>query len=396
MARDVTASPTRRRSARGTRDTPGAMCIIRATRGGRATGPIMLSTLAARHLLRDIIDYAGLFPPAALPLPAAVDEFIRQRLDPAARELVARFICPSRKLTELLAIDAFRHDSRQHPWRLSVLGTAARSASELFANVADDFKRMSEFTTACGSARPDAYETRLPDDLASGSVAPDILAEVPHLTFRQNPVAPPAMFFELPLLDDWRRNASALIRAIADLNAATPDSPRHPIGVKLRTGGVEPAAFPDAERVACVAARCAECGVPLKATAGLHHPIRHFNAALAARMHGFLNLFGGLALLSAGAGGDKSRSAFGEADMCRILDDEDPRSFRFTDEAFAWREFTISAAEIAAARQHLATSFGSCSIQEPLDDLRALHLIAPPGESPRATSAAARLSHPHG
>ncbi len=43
---------------------------------------------------------------------------------------------------------------------------------------------------------------------------------------------------------------------------------------KLRTGGVVEEAFPAVEQIAGFIARCAELGVPFKATAGLHHPLR--------------------------------------------------------------------------------------------------------------------------
>ncbi len=66
---------------------------------------------------------------------------------------------------------------------------------------------------------------------------------------------------------------------------------------KLRAGGVVEEAFPAVEQIAGFIARCAELGVPFKATAGLHHPLRCIRPltyephSREAPMHGFLNLF---------------------------------------------------------------------------------------------------------
>jgi hypothetical protein len=63
-----------------------------------------------------------------------------------------------------------------------------------------------------------------------------------------------------------------------------------------------------------------------------------------------------------------------EEQIAQMLDDEDPASFSFDDDSFAWREWKISTAEITAKR-NLVTSLGSCSFDEPRDDLRALKLL---------------------
>jgi hypothetical protein len=57
-----------------------------------------------------------------------------------------------------------------------------------------------------------------------------------------------------------------------------------------------------------------------------------------------------------------------------MLDDEEPASFSFTDDFFAWREWKIPTERIPARRE-LVTSLGSCSFDEPRDDLRALKLL---------------------
>jgi hypothetical protein len=53
-----------------------------------------------RELLNGIIDYAGLFPPANLPLDEAVRNYARYRTEPESW-MLARFVCPARRLAEL-------------------------------------------------------------------------------------------------------------------------------------------------------------------------------------------------------------------------------------------------------------------------------------------------------
>ena len=50
-------------------------------------------------------------------------------------------------------------------------------------------------------------------------------------------------------------------------------------------------------------------------------------------------------------------------------------SFDFTADRIAWHDHTLSLAQITDARDHFAVSFGSCSFDEPRDDLRELNLL---------------------
>jgi hypothetical protein len=84
-------------------------------------------------------------------------------------------------------------------------------------------------------------------------------------------------------------------------------------------------------------------------------------------MHGFLNVFGAGVLASA--------LGLTEEQVRPILEDEDPGHFRFTDTAFSWRERTAPVEAVARARRERVISFGSCSFDEPRDDLRALGLL---------------------
>ena len=123
------------------------------------------------------------------------------------------------------------------------------------------------------------------------------------------------------------------------------------IRAKVRCGGATIPRIPD---LALFVAACRRLGVPFKATAGLHHPLRVGDE------HGFLNL------LAAAVFGDEEDA----------LAEEDASPFEVTAEAFRWREHEADAQEIARVRRELFVSFGSCSAQEPIDGLRELRLLA--------------------
>ena len=101
--------------------------------------------------------------------------------------------------------------------------------------------------------------------------------------------------------------------------------------------------------------------LPFKATAGLHHPFQ------SAGMHGFVNVFVGAVLAWLGMDRPVLRA---------LLDDPDPRSFEFRDDGLRWRDWRASTDQIAEARRDFAHSFGSCSFEEPVEDLRARGLLA--------------------
>ena len=132
-------------------------------------------------------------------------------------------------------------------------------------------------------------------------------------------------YFELVFDDGWRDSAPAAIGAVAAIGGR----------VKLRCGG---AFVPSVEQVALVVACCRDAGVPFKATAGLHHPVRR------GEEHGFLNL---LAAATAPLG--RINEVLAEEDGSALVVEEDAR------EVFV--------------------SFGSCSWREPVDGLRELGMV---------------------
>jgi hypothetical protein len=83
-------------------------------------------------------------------------------------------------------------------------------------------------------------------------------------------------------------------------------------------------------------------------------------------MHGFLNVFGAAVLAA--------EHRWDAAQTTAMLEDEGVSSFKFDNEFFAWRDWKIDIQRLRD-RRRFVTTFGSCSFDEPLDDLRALKLF---------------------
>lgn len=125
---------------------------------------------------------------------------------------------------------------------------------------------------------------------------------------------------------------------------------------KVRCGGVTPDAVPSVEWLAEFLVACAARRLPFKATAGLHHPFRRRATAdgTGQPQHGFVNLLAATSVALTGAGHDE---------IAKILD---------TVEDEGGRDLLI---RIDRRSRTLLRSIGSCSIDEPVDDLKALGVL---------------------
>jgi hypothetical protein len=248
---------------------------------------------ALRALLERLIDHAALFPPAAMPMEEALSE------DRAAREsdyawMIDRFVCPASKLGELDGLDA----------PVSVVLDA-----ELDSPAAAIELRLSE-------PKPDPRE---------------LIGTAERLRGLS-----PEVYFELLLAERWRDDVPAAIGSVAAVGGR----------VKLRCGGE---LVPSIEQVALVLAACREAGVVMKATAGLHHPLRR------GEEHGFLNL------LCAAVYAHEGPRALSDLLAAESLD--------------ALPLESLTADQARSARAGLFKGFGSCSWREPVNDLRALGVL---------------------
>lgn len=305
-------------------------------------------TASLRVLLTEIVDYAGLFPPAKMTLDEAIRNYAQYRQEDDAW-MLGRFVIPAARLTDL---EPYGEELFQTgpPFAFSVLGRGGATFPEFLANLRADLADIATFRERHGErVSVDVFETRLPADLADSLVPNSALNLLK--TVQVFPAVGLRPFFEAP------GRPERLIEQLARL-------PGDEIGFKLRCGGLEASAFPASQQVALALRGCLAAGVPFKATAGLHHPLPRFDDSLQARMHGFLNLFlaGALAYFRG-----LSLEQIGV-----LLDDDRPGDFKFTHKEARWRNVRISTAEIATARRDFVVSFGSCSFEEPRQDLRAL------------------------
>lgn len=301
-----------------------------------------------RALLTGLIDYAGLFPPARLPLDQAIRNYARYRQEEDAW-MLGRFIVPAARLDDLEPYheELFRLDP---PFTFSVLGRGGGSLTEFLTNLRDDLRDIAALRKRHGDrVRVEVMETRLPPELVN-SEEPESLLSL-YKTLR---VFPAVDLF--PFCEPSGR-AEELLDQLAQL-------PGERIGFKLRCGGLDASAFPSCEQVADALWHCLDAGIPFKATAGLHHPLPRFDASVQARMHGFVNVF--LAGVLVYARNLSTRQ------LCSLLEDDNPKHFSFTHKAATWGKHRATTAEIAAARRDFVVSFGSCSFDEPREDLRSL------------------------
>ncbi|MEQ1822424.1 MAG: hypothetical protein ABL949_07935 [Fimbriimonadaceae bacterium] len=296
----------------------------------------MVASLEA--LLDGVIDYAGLFPPAGLSMLPALQEYLAH-LEDDEQLLVNRFVCPTARLAEL--VETMKLINADFEFGVTAIGSGGGDVDTFAACCRADADAIKVFEDTC-QARSwvEAYETKIPN------------APLSSILKALRPIDQAEWFLEVPL----NEKLSDVLSEIAVSEAAS---------AKARTGGLEKAAFPSAAALAGFIKECMDLNLPFKLTAGLHHPIPCDDAETGGAMHGFLNVTTAAALIE--------DMDLNRAEVERLLLDRDPRNFSFDDDGIEWRGQTASLDSIGQARM-LFAGFGSCSVAEPVEDLRHLGL----------------------
>jgi hypothetical protein len=255
--------------------------------------------------------------------------------------MLGRFVVPASRLDEFEGAAAARLPKVRDadPWPIALLGGDPVHDAELIFAFNERHAK-----TAVGRAVIDTLEVKA--------------ATMDELELRVRS-APPgvAVYVEIPLAQD----PTDLLSAIGNLGARA----------KMRTGGISPEAFPATRDVARFIRTAVDLGVPFKATAGLHHPLRgtypltYEPDAESGPMYGYLNVFLAALLATEGLQLDE---------IGRLLEEDVLERIEFREDGIGWAGHFAATADIERMRTRVAVSFGSCSFTEPAEDLAAMGL----------------------
>lgn len=290
-----------------------------------------MRTASARALLSGVVDFAGLFPPAALSMAAAVAEY-RAAGAGAEAWMLGRFVVPAARLDEL---GAALSETRGDDWRVSAIVRDGQ---------AEDVEAVRRFNEAVGlhGARVDSVECK-----PSAIDHVDWLAATFPKTFEIYVEVAPG-----PDVKSWFEHIAV-----------------HGLRAKVRTGGVTADAFPAPRALAELLATAVAHGITLKATAGLHHAVRgayrltYEPDSASAPMYGYLNVLLAMTALASGA-------SVAEAEA--LLQSTEADRLTFEADAVRWGAREFPAAVMAGVRAGGLVSFGSCSFREPAGEFIAL------------------------
>ena len=274
----------------------------------------------SRAMFGRLFDYAGLFPPAGLSLSDAVAAFVAHRTGPYAW-MLNRFVLPAKKLGEFAELVRSHHLAHA-PYPISLL---TGNWDDETAEVAPTLKDYADCLAI------ESFEQK---------IIPSIKTTQPF-------------YVELSVDDDLETKVAHL-KGIGSF-------------AKLRTGGLTPGEFPSSRQIVRFLSACLSQGVPWKATAGLHHPYPSLRPGSSQEqaplcpMHGFVNFLLAVAILQRFP--EKLELAE-ELLGCAV-----PEEIRFDAEAIHYKQVSFHAVDIAQVRQQWFHSIGSCSFEEPIEDL---------------------------
>jgi hypothetical protein len=273
-------------------------------------------------LFAGLIDDAAMFPPGNAPLPEAVDNHQRHR---AAwySPLIGPLLCPASRVDELTS-----QAQAPLPVRL-VMDTGAGGIGPAVDAVASDDRLILS-----------GVEIALPPEDPVGAARRAVSALDAAVG---GPAEEEPAFIEPARAPAWR----GALEVVAEAGYRA----------KFRTGGTTADAFPSESEVAEFIVACLDLGIAFKCTAGLHHAVRRTDAD-DSEQHGFLNILAAVCVCLDGGDTEAASTVLAERDAAEIVS----------------RLRGLDSARASQVRRWFS-SYGSCNIREPLDDLIALDLI---------------------
>ncbi|MDQ2872110.1 MAG: hypothetical protein M3R35_03160 [Candidatus Eremiobacteraeota bacterium] len=308
---------------------------------------------SVRAAFSSLIDYAGLFPPAKLDMDAALAEYEKSRRG-AFAWMLGRFIVPAGRLEELLASPQL---VAEPPLAASVIVDAGSDPRAWFGNAQALLARIAALRSSEKRIAIETLEAPLPALATRRETHDASIGQFAMLVQAAGLRDVPA-FLELPAKTEGELLGGAMF-ALA----------RHGLRAKVRCGGVTADNVPSPQALAEFIRAAAAETVPFKATAGLHHPLRHHNEAAGFTMHGFLNVLAAAVFAISGADDDA---------VCAALSLEDAGAFTFDADGMQCAGRRVTTEQIQRARREAFIGYGSCSFDEPVDDLIGLRMLERP------------------
>jgi hypothetical protein len=294
-----------------------------------------VTTVSIPAWLSGLIDDAAIFPPGNLPLDRAVDEHRRHRTSEYA-DLVGGFVVNDGRIPDLVDILDEATDVEPVETRLAINLVVSGGAGAIEPAVRWATRAPQLRLTALEFAQRD--EDDLTHNARRVGAALDALEEE---------LADVTVYVEPPRVVD--EPTHGWLEALDEL--AMRELP-----LKFRTGGVTPDVFPTCAELDAAISAALDRELPFMCTAGLHHAVRQSDPETGITHHGFLNV---LAATRASLDGGDARATLEQTEATALLEDLDDDTLARTRRWF--------------------TSFGSCSILEPHDDLVELGLVSGAG-----------------
>ncbi len=311
--------------------------------------------LSLQNLVAHSVDYAGLFPPAGLSMTQTVTNYAAY-IDSPSKDMLGRIVVPASRLDEfsqaVAELQQPATSSNDSAWKVSALvPTVDRS------NQSAELKQTISQISAFNQRHQNPSSSTRALQIDSIEIKTNSIDQI-ELTLD---VVPRHMSSYLEI--DCQSDPVPAIEYLAQAGQTNTFA-------KIRTGGIVADQIPSPYQVARFIRACASKGVPFKATAGLHHPLRNEYRLTydenppCGFMHGFINVF--VATVMAFEHGIEIQT------IEEILANQDMRNFQFKPEQLVWRDFIITAEQIRAIRKKSIQSFGSCSFEEPTRELSGL------------------------
>lgn len=300
-------------------------------------------------LLSNSIDYAGIFPPAELPLEEAFALAAGFRRRATHPWLLAKSVLPLSDILGTTPQQQFQLGSDGALVLFAALACGPKPKRAIEEVISEDLAAIQafndQFQVGPMPMKITCVESKLIlDALKNPAQAIDALDRVFALIQKSKVAREISWFFEV--------QTEGLERGVLNSVAAeiAADSGLLNVGLKVRTGGQR---VPDVDELSTFIDVCRSQSLKLKATQGLHHPFTHGS------QFGFINLMTAVTLAYA------EGAAFDSAKIADCLGETDKKQFSFSSTSMSWKGHSLSLKAIESARLQHQLCFGSCSLDEP-------------------------------